>query len=103
MFNWIKEDKSLIAKAVSAAMGEFESLVDCKEIITANYWLDSTHNIFGIVDDNGLRDVWIELHYELYDSAEDLIGDLAVIDTRDTSRDAIEEQITEIVKMYYGE
>ena len=47
--------------------------------------------------------MWVELHYELYDANEKLIGDLMVIDTRDMSRDAVEEEVMAIVKEYYGE
>lgn len=104
MYNWVTADKNIVLKTFNAAMGEIETLLDAEydSSLTANYWLDARHNIFAIVDSSN-DEMWVELHYELYDANETLIGDLMVIDTRDMSRDAVEEEVMAIVKEYYGE
>ena len=104
MMNWITADKNLIQKTVNAAMGELDSLIsgDYGSNQTANYWLDERHNIFAVVN-SSCNEMWIELHYELYGVDEDLIGDLIVFDTSDMSRDSLEEEVTSIVEMYFGE
>lgn len=105
MMNWIGTSANIIDITVNKAMDEFEDLVDiedCDAIDSANYWLDERHNIFGVVC-SAFGQVWIEIHYELYDEDGEMIGDLTVSDTRDTSRSAIKEEITAIVKMYYSE
>lgn len=104
MTNWIMADKNIIQKTVNAVMGELESLASAEygSEMTANYWLDERHNIFAVID-SSCNEMWIELHYELYDANEELIGDLIVSDTRDASINAIEEEVWKIVKEYYGE
>lgn len=104
MYNWVTADKNIVLKTFNAAMGEIETLLDAEydSSLTANYWLDARHSIFAVVD-SANDEMWVELHYELYDANEELIGDLMVIDTRDMSRDAVEEEVMVIVKEYYGE
>lgn len=105
MMNWIGTSADIIDITVNKVMDEFENLIDiedCDVIDSANYWLDERHNIFGAVC-SAFGEIWIEIHYELCDDDGEMIGDLIVIDTRDTSRSAIEETINAIVRMYFGE
>lgn len=105
MMNWIGASADIIDITVQKIMDEFENLVGIEKsdgIDSANYWLDERHNIFGVAC-RSMNETWIEIHYELYDEDGEIVGDLTVSDTRDTSRSAIEEEITAIVRMYYGE
>ena len=86
-------------QTVSAIMGEFDRLINAADT-SVNYWLDSAHNIFGIINDDG-RNSWIEIHYELYDSNEEIIGDIWAADTNEVNRDELLREITAIVDNYY--
>lgn len=86
-------------QTVNAIMGEFDRLINAADL-SVNYWLDSAHNIFGFINDDG-RNRWIEIHYELYDSAEEIIGDIWVADTNEVNRDELLREITVIVDNYY--
>ena len=104
MDNWFVDKNVIKSKMINAIMGELESLVEeATEDKTANYWIDSTHNIFAFVNDNGGGDRWIEIHYELYDCNEEIIGDLLVIGTDDVDREELLEEVKGIVDTYYGE
>lgn len=87
-------------QTVNAIMGEFDRLIKTADM-SANYWLDSAHNIFGIINDDG-RNRWIEIHYELYDSNEEIIGDIYVADTNEVNRDELLREITVIVDIYFN-
>ena len=87
-------------------MGELEYLLDElteDEYESANYWIDNTHNVFAFINDNGGGDRWIEIHYELYDCNEDMIGDLLVLDTEDATMEDLLEEVKTIVDAYYGD
>ena len=101
MCNWFVDKYEIKNKTINAIMGEFNSLVD--EIDkTANYWIDNTHNVFAFINDNGDDDKWIEIHYELYDCNEEIIGDLFVLNTEDVGKDYLLQEIVAIVDAYYG-
>lgn len=101
MDNWFVNKNEMISKTVNAAIAELESIV--KDEKTANYWIDSTHNIFAFVNDNGNDDKWIEIHFELYDKNEGIIGDLIVSNTESVTYDGLHNEVISIVKSYYGE
>lgn len=86
-------------QTINAIMGEFDRLINAADT-SVNYWLDSAHNIFGIINGDG-RNRWIEIHYELYDSNEEIIGDIWVADTNEVNRDELLREITVIVDNYY--
>lgn len=101
MTNWFVDKSKIKSKTINAIMEEFDSLANGNDM-TANYWIDSTHNVFAFVNDNGSDDRWIEIHYELYDSDEEIIGDLFVLDTEDVDREELLKEIIVIVDDYYG-
>lgn len=104
MVNWFVNKEETILKTVGSAMTELESIVEDKK--TANYWIDDTHNIFAFVNNNGDTeddDKWIEIHFELYDKNEEIIGDLIVVNTECVSHKELYDEVLEIVKSYYGE
>lgn len=104
MDNWFVDKNEIKSKTINAIMGELEYLLgELTEGDSANYWLDSTHNVFAFVNDNGGGDRWIEIHYELYDCNEDIIGDLYVWHTEDIDRDELLMFVKIIVNDYYGE
>lgn len=100
MYNCFVDITEIKNQTVNAIMGEFEQLIYAADM-SVNYWLDSAHNIFGIVNDDG-RNSWIEIHYELYDSNEEIIGDIYVADTNEVNRDELLREITAIVDIYYN-
>lgn len=102
MYNWFVDKYEIKNKTINAIMEEFDSLVNGNNE-SANYWLDSTHNVFAMVNDNGDDDKWIEIHYELYDCNEEIIGDLFVMNTDDVDRDCILQEVIAIVDAYYGD
>ena len=105
MDNWFVDRNEIKRKTINAIMDELEYLLEDEtdEDRTANYWIDSTHNVFAFVNDNGGGDRWIEIHYELYDCNEDIIGDLLVIGTDDVNREELLEEVKGIVDVYYGD
>lgn len=104
MDNWFVNKNEIKDKTENAIMIELESLVDdMAEDKTANYWLDNAHNVFAFINDNGNGDRWIEIHYELYDCNEEIIGDLLVLNTDDVNKRELLEQIKVIVNTYYRE
>lgn len=104
MYNWFVNKYEVKNRTITAIMGELEYLLDdITDNKTANYWIDNTHNVFAFVNDNGNDDRWIEIHYELYDCNEDMIGDLLVLNTDDVDRDELLQEIVGIVDAYYGD
>lgn len=104
MDNWFTDKNEIKRKTTNAIMGELEYLLgELTEGDSANYWIDNTHNVFAFVNDNGGDDRWIEIHYELYDCNEDIIGDLLVLSTDDVTREDLLEEVRVIVKTYYGD
>lgn len=104
MDNWFVDRNKVKRETINAIMGELEYLLgELTEGDSANYWLDNTHNVFAFVNDNGGGDRWIEIHYELYDCNEEIIGDLLVIGTDDVDRDELLEEVKGIVDAYYGD
>lgn len=102
MDNWFVDRNEIKSKTINAIMGELEYLLgELTEGDSANYWIDNTHNVFAFVNDNGGGDRWIEIHYELYDCNEDIIGDLLVLSTEDVTREDLLEEIKVIVDAYY--
>ena len=101
MDNWFVKKEDTVLRTVSSAMAELESIVEDKK--TANYWIDDTHNISVFVNDNGGGDSWFEIHYELYDKNEEIIGDLFVLETEDITHKELYDEVLEVVKKYYGE
>ena len=103
MDNWFMNKNEIKTKTINAIMNELEPLVEeTTKNMTANYWIDPTHNVFAFVNDNGDDDKWIEIHYELYDCNEELIGDLFVINTDYVDRDYLLQEVIAIVDAYYG-
>ena len=104
MNNWFVDRNEIRRKTINAIMGELEYLLgELTEGDSANYWIDSTHNVFAFINDNGGGDRWIEIHYELYDSNEDMIGDLLVIGTDDVTKEDLLGKVKVIVDAYYGD
>ena len=102
MENWFVDKNKIKEQTENAIMIELESLVDdITEDNTANYWLDNTHNVFAFINDNGNNDRWIEIHYEMYDYNEEIIGDLLVLSTDDVNKRELLEEVRVIVKTYY--
>lgn len=87
-------------KLCNAIMGELDCLVGQTTLDSANYWLDSAHNVFaGIITDG--RETWFEVKLELYiPTTEDWIDDLAVFATEDTSRQDLWGAVEYIVDKY---
>lgn len=104
MDNWFVDKNEIKNKTINAIMGELEYLLgELTEGDSANYWIDNTHNVLAFINDNGGGDRWIEIHYELYDCNEDIIGDLLVIDTDDVNREELLKKVKGIVDTYYGD
>lgn len=104
MDNWFTNKDETILKEVGSVMAELESIIEDEK--TANYWIDDTHNIFAFVNNNGDTgddDKWIEIHFELYDRNENIIGDLIVVDTESVNHKELYDEVLAIVKSYYGE
>lgn len=100
MYNWFVDKNKIKNNMICAIMEEMDSLVN-ETCESANYWIDSTHNVFAFINDNGNDDKWIEIHYELYDD-KDIIGDLFVMNTDDVDRDELLKEVAVIVDNYYG-
>ena len=104
MYNWLVDKTEIKNKTINSIMGELEYLLgELTEGDSANYWIDSTHNVYAFVNDNGGNDKWIEIHYELYDCNEDMIGDLLVFDTDDVTKNCLLRAVATIVHHYYGD
>lgn len=103
MDNWFVDRNEIKRATINAIMSELEYLLDeLSEDKSANYWIDNVHNVFAFINDNGGGDRWIEIHYELYDCNEDIIGDLLVLSTEDATREDLLEEVKAIVDAYYG-
>lgn len=104
MDNWFVDKNEIKSGTTNAIVGELEYLLDeSMENKTANYWIDNTHNVFAFINDNGNGDRWIEIHYELYDCNEDIIGDLLVANTEDVTMEDLLKEVKSIVDTYYGD
>lgn len=101
MTNWHTDKNKSIQKMCNAIYAELECLLN--DYTTANYWIDSTHNVFAMVNDNGNGDRWIEVHFELYDINENIIGDITVLDTDDINENELRKVIKDIVGKYFYE
>ena len=101
MENWFINKNEIKEKMENAIMIELESLIDdVTENKTANCWIDNTHNVFAFINDNGDDDRWIEIHYELYDCNEEIIGDLLVLSTDEVNKRELLEQVRVIINTY---
>ena len=105
MDNWFVDRNEIRRKTINAIMGELEYLLEdgADEDRTANYWIDNTHNVFAFINDNGGGDRWIEIHYELYDCNENMIGDLMELGADDVDREELLVEVKGIVDAYYGD
>ena len=104
MYNWFVDKEEIKSKTTNAIIGELEYLVkETTEDDSANYWIDDRHNVFAFINDNGNDDRWIEIHYELYDSNKNIIGDLLVLDTEDVTMEDLLKEVKVIVDTYYGD
>ena len=103
MDNWFMNKNEYKEKLENSIMGELEFLIDETDNKTANFWLDDTHNIFAFINDNGDGDQWIEIHYELYDCNNEIVGDLNVLSTDEISKRELLEEVKTIVNMYVGD
>jgi len=104
MDNWFVDRNKIKRETINTIMSELEYLLDeLSEDKSANYWIDNVHNVFAFINDNGGGDKWIEIHYELYDCNEDIIGDLLVLSTEDVTREDLLEEVKVIVDAYYGD
>ena len=102
MYNWFVDKNKIKSQTINAIMNELEYLLDeMTEDKSANYWIDDMHNVFAFINDNGGGDRWIEIHYELYDCNEDMIGDLLVLNTEDVTREDLMKEVRTIVNAYY--
>ena len=101
MMNWHTDKQEITQKTVNAVYDELENLLNGDE--SANHWIDSTHNVFAFVHDNGDNDRWIEMHLELYDANEDIIGDILVLDTEDVSENELRKAVEDVVREYFHE
>ena len=101
MTNWLRNKQQTMQKTANAVYAELECLTG--EDTTANYWIDSTHNVFAFVNDNGDNDRWIEIHLELYSTNGDMIGDIMISDTDDIDKEELRKCIDNIVKDYFHE
>lgn len=101
MTNWHTDKNKIIQKMCNAIYAELECLLN--DYTTANYWIDNTHNVFAMVNDNGNGDRWIEVHFELYDINENIIGDITVLDTDDINENELRKVIKDIVGEYFHE
>lgn len=101
MYNWFTDKNRVKSRMINTIMEELDSLVNGNDE-SANYWIDNTHNVFAVVNDNGDDDRWIEIHYELYDCNEEIIGDLFVLDTDNVNREELLREVSVIVDDYYG-
>ena len=99
MTNWFTNKQELMQKTSNAVYDELENLLNGDE--SANHWIDSTHNVFAMVNDNGDNDRWIEIHFELYDVNADIIGDILVLDTEDVSENELRKAVEDVVKEYF--
>lgn len=103
MDNWFVDKKEEKRKLIFEIMEELDCIVDeAKQDISANHWIDDRHNVFAWIVGNR-KDGYIEIHYELYDCNEDIIGDLLVLSTESVNREELLEEITTIVNAYYGD
>lgn len=103
MYNWFEDKDVIIRKTVDAVTENLECLLeDCTQGECASYALSSKHNIYAeIITDPS--EMWIDIKLEIYDDDGEQIGNLAVVDTKDMSRESLEQAVLEIVKYYYGE
>lgn len=87
-------------KLCNAIMGELDCLAGQTTLDSANYWLDSAHNVFADIVTDG-RKTWFEVKLELYDPiTEDWIGDLTIFATEDTSYQDLWSAVEYIVDKY---
>lgn len=101
MYNWFLDENEVVQKTINAIMDELEILIDTSENnMTANYWIDGTHNVFAFINGNG-KNRYIEIHYELYGFDDEIIGDLIVSSTQDTTKNELMKEIIAIVNHYY--
>ena len=103
MNNWFVDKNEIKSRTINIIVDELGYLLDGVSNKTANYWIDDRHNVFAFINDNGNDDRWIEIHYELYDYNEDIIGDLLVLSTEDVTREDLMEEVKVIVDAYYGD
>jgi hypothetical protein len=104
MYNWFVDKNEIKSQTINAIMGELEYLVkEATEDDSANYWIDNTHNVFAFINNNRWDDRWIEIHYELYDCNDNMIGDLLVLDTEDVTMEDLLKEVKVIVDAYYGD
>lgn len=103
MYNWILEKDVIIRETIDDVVEGLECLLEgCTQGECASYSLSSKHSIYAeIVTDSS--EMWIDIKLEIYDKDGDWVGDLAVADTKDMSRESLEKAVTEIIKYYYGE
>ena len=97
MYNTFTDMNKIKYQLVNSILGELEEILK-DDTYTANYWIDSAHNVFATKDDNGHLE-WIEIHFELY-QAEEHIGDILVVDTDDVSQAELIKAVKEIVDKY---
>lgn len=102
MINWYQDKQEIIQKTINAIYDEISCVIEPECYSTANYWLDNCHNVFAERCYSNDECDYIEIHYELYDCKEDLIGDIDVLLTEDLSRESLLKCITDIVNEYYG-
>jgi hypothetical protein len=92
----------VMRKMENAILGELETLLTDKGVMSANYWIDNTHNVFATIAESS-TDKWLDIRLELYDCTEEWVGDLYIYDTDDMSIPSLERTVEAIVKDYYGE
>ena len=105
MYNCFADRNVIKNEVIDAIMSKFECLLDgLTEDNSANYWIDNRHNVYAFINDNGSGDRWIEIHYELCNCNEDIIGDdLFVLCTDDVTREDLLKEVRVIVDTYYGD
>lgn len=103
MINWCEDKKRVMEITKLEILSELTLLLNNPKINDcADYWIDNCHNIHVYVTGDS-EELWIEAKMELYDTAEELIGDLKTYDTVDLSKKSLVKMVREIVKDYYME
>lgn len=103
MRNWMMDEATIMKHTENAIIGELKTLLqDNNNVMTANYWIDNTHNVFAMITEGSDNEKGLDIRVELYDSREEQIGDLYIYGT-DMCKKSLEAVVKDIVKKYYAE
>lgn len=103
MISWVTDKKAIMERTETELLNELKPLLtETKCDTCATYRLDSRHHVFAEIIRGGTEN-WIDIKLEIYDEDGEWVGDLFTYDTKDMSREALEQAVREIVKDYYME